>query len=54
MPNPSCPLGDVEQSAELPVVEIVPVAAADELAVEAGEAGDRALTSACSQDLVLV
>ena len=38
--NPSRPLRDVKQSTELPVVQIVPVTAADDLAIDAREAGD--------------
>ena len=40
--NPSRTLGDVEAQTELAIVQIVPEAAAHELAIEAGEAVDRA------------
>ena len=40
--NPSCPLRDVKQSTELPVVQIVPVTAVDDVAIDAREGGDRA------------
>src|SRR5829696_4235844 len=52
--NPSRPLGDVKQSGELPVVEVVPVAAADEPAIEPGEARDRALDVRLTQHEVLM
>src|SRR5215210_9304978 len=44
----------MEQSAELAVVQIVPVAAVDDLAIEAGEAGDRAVHVGPAEDVVLV
>jgi len=40
-PNPSRTLGDVEAQTELAIVQVVPEAAAQEFAVEAGEAVDR-------------
>ena len=42
-PNPSRPLWDVKQSAELAVVEVVPVAPADDVAVDARQAREGAV-----------
>ena len=52
--NPSRPFGDVEAQAELPVVQIVPEAAAHELRIEAGEAIDRTREIGLAEYFILV
>jgi len=52
--NPSRPFGHVKQSAELPVVQIIPVPAADDLAIAPGQAGERAGQVGLPQHRVLV
>ena len=52
--NPSRPLRDMKQSTELPVVQIVPVTAADDRAIAPREAGDRPVHVGLPEHLVLV